>query len=31
MISAGKAHNEMELSPLQQEIQATLKANGEIA
>ncbi len=31
MISSGKAHNEMELSPLQQEIQATLKANGEIA
>ena len=31
MISAGKAHNEMELSPMQQEIQATLKANGEIA
>ncbi|GBF29369.1 acetolactate synthase isozyme 3 large subunit [bacterium MnTg03] len=31
MISAGKAHNEMELSPLQQEIQASLKTNGEIA
>jgi acetolactate synthase-1/2/3 large subunit len=31
MISSGKAHNEMELSPLQQEIQATLKASGEIA
>jgi len=31
MISSGKAHNEMELSPLQQKIQATLKANGEIA
>jgi acetolactate synthase-1/2/3 large subunit len=31
MISAGKAHNEMELSPMQQEIQATLKAKGEIA
>jgi acetolactate synthase-1/2/3 large subunit len=31
MISAGKAHNEMDLSPLQQKIQASLKANGEIA
>ena len=31
MISAGKAHNEMDLSPLQQEIQASLKANGETA
>ncbi len=31
MISAGKAHNEMELSPLQQEIQASLKTNGETA
>ena len=31
MISAGKAHNEMELSPLQQEIQASLKTSGEIA
>ena len=31
MISAGKAHNEMELSPLQQKIQASLKTNGEIA
>jgi len=29
MISAGKAHNEMELSPLQQEIQASLRAKGE--
>ena len=31
MISAGKAHNEMELSPLQQKIQASLKAKGETA
>ncbi|MCZ6578639.1 MAG: acetolactate synthase 3 large subunit [Gammaproteobacteria bacterium] len=31
MISAGKAHNEMDLSPLQQKIQASLKANGETA
>ncbi len=31
MISAGKAHNEMELSPLQQKIQASLKTSGEIA
>jgi len=31
MISAGKAHNEMELSPLQQEIQASLKTSGETA
>jgi len=31
MISSGKAHNEMDLSPLQQKIQASLKANGEIA
>ena len=30
MISAGKAHNEMDLSPLQQKIQAELKANGEL-
>ncbi len=30
MISAGKAHNEMDLSPLQQEIQASLKAKGEL-
>ncbi len=29
MISAGKAHNEMELSPLQQKIQASLRAKGE--
>ncbi len=29
MISAGKAHNEMDLSPMQQEIQASLKAKGE--
>ncbi|MCH7881057.1 MAG: acetolactate synthase 3 large subunit [Proteobacteria bacterium] len=31
MISSGKAHNEMDLSPLQQKIQASLKAKGEIA
>jgi acetolactate synthase-1/2/3 large subunit len=31
MISSGKAHNEMDISPLQQEIQASLKAKGEIA
>ena len=31
MISAGKAHNEMDLSPLQQKIQASLKTNGETA
>ncbi len=31
MISAGKAHNEMDLSPLQQKIQASLKANEETA
>ena len=31
MISAGKAHNEMDLSPLQQEIQASLRAKGETA
>ena len=31
MISSGKAHNEMDLSPLQQKIQAALKTNGEIA
>jgi acetolactate synthase-1/2/3 large subunit len=30
MISAGKAHNEMDLSPLQQKIQASLKAKGEL-
>ena len=30
MISAGKAHNEMDLSPLQQEVQASLKAKGEL-
>ena len=30
MISAGKAHNEMDLSPMQQEIQASLKAKGEL-
>ncbi|MFT5658576.1 MAG: acetolactate synthase-1/2/3 large subunit [Gammaproteobacteria bacterium] len=30
MISNGKAHNEMDLSPLQQKIQASLKANGEM-
>jgi hypothetical protein len=29
MISAGKAHNEMDLSPMQQEIQASLRAKGE--
>jgi acetolactate synthase-1/2/3 large subunit len=31
MISSGKAHNEMDISPLQQKIQASLKANGETA
>jgi len=31
MISSGKAHNEMDISPLQQKIQASLKAKGEIA
>ncbi|RLA12779.1 MAG: acetolactate synthase 3 large subunit [Gammaproteobacteria bacterium] len=31
MISSGKAHNEMDLSPLQQKVQASLKANGETA
>ncbi len=31
MISSGKAHNEMDLSPLQQKIQASLRAKGEIA
>ena len=31
MISSGKAHNEMDISPLQQKIQATLKSKGEIA
>jgi acetolactate synthase-1/2/3 large subunit len=30
MISAGKAHNEMDISPLQQEVQASLKAKGEL-
>ncbi len=30
MISAGKAHNEMDLSPLQQKVQASLKAKGEL-
>jgi acetolactate synthase-1/2/3 large subunit len=30
MISAGKAHNEMDLSPLQQQKQAELKAGGEL-
>ena len=30
MISAGKAHNEMDISPLQQKIQASLKAKGEL-
>ena len=29
MISSGKAHNEMDLSPLQQEIQAAMLARGE--
>ena len=29
MISSGKAHNEMDISPLQQKIQAELKAKGE--
>ena len=29
MISAGKAHNEMDLSPMQQAVQASLKAKGE--
>jgi acetolactate synthase-1/2/3 large subunit len=31
MISSGKAHNEMDISPLQREIQASLKAKGETA
>ena len=31
MISSGKAHNEMDLSPLQRKYQASLKNNGEIA
>ena len=31
MISSGKAHNEMDISPLQQKIQASLKSKGEIA
>ncbi len=30
MISAGKAHNEMDISPLQQARQASLKAKGEL-
>jgi acetolactate synthase-1/2/3 large subunit len=30
MISAGKAHNEMDISPLQQQKQAALKAKGEL-
>jgi acetolactate synthase-1/2/3 large subunit len=30
MISAGKAHNEMDISPLQQKVQASLKAKGEL-
>jgi acetolactate synthase-1/2/3 large subunit len=30
MISAGKAHNEMDLSPLQQKVQASMKAKGEL-
>jgi len=30
MISSGKAHNEMDISPLQQKIQAELKAKGEM-
>jgi acetolactate synthase-1/2/3 large subunit len=30
MISAGKAHNEMDISPLQQQKQASLKAKGEL-
>jgi len=30
MISAGKAHNEMDISPLQQQKQAALKAKGEM-
>ncbi len=29
MISSGKAHNEMDISPLQQKIQAEMKAKGE--
>jgi len=29
MISSGKAHNEMDISPLQQKIQAEMKARGE--
>ena len=29
MISNGKAHNEMDISPLQQKIQATMLARGE--
>ncbi len=29
MISSGKAHNEMDISPLQQKIQADMKARGE--
>jgi acetolactate synthase-1/2/3 large subunit len=30
MISSGKAHNQMEISPLQQKVQASLKAKGEL-
>ena len=30
MISSGKAHNEMDISPLQQKVQADMKAKGEI-
>jgi acetolactate synthase-1/2/3 large subunit len=30
MISAGKAHNEMDISPLQQARQAALKEKGEL-
>ena len=29
MISSGKTHNEMDISPLQQKVQADMKANGE--
>ena len=29
MISSGKAHNEMDISPLQQKVQADMKAKGE--
>ena len=30
MISSGKAHNEMDISPLQQRVQASLKKKGEL-